>query len=305
MCRSEGLYGTPWAGSNFRSHLDTMTQCSVPGGVGAGAQAAAWPAGGDYPSTGYPFSSGQTIRLHSEYQNNNAQAQTDVMGIMMAWYVPQGPGFVRAKSASPISVALVPAFAQCTSPNRTHGPPDWPGNAANPDGSCNPPAQTSGQLTVGTPDNNGAPVKASGLVKAVSLVGNTGTQADEADARFVVSVTDVRRRTSGFPDYTGQLQLDTTIRVTDKNNGPSETGTLTDTPFRVTVPCSATPGDSTVGSTCSVSTTADAVIGAGAIVENKRTSWETGQIRVNDGGADGLASTTPNSVFLVQGVMVP
>jgi hypothetical protein len=72
----------------------------------------------------------------------------------------------------------------------------------------------------------------------------------------------------------------------------------------VTVPCAAT-GDTTVGSTCSVNTTADAVLGAGAIQEGKRSIWQLGQARVNDGGADGLASTTPNGLFAVQGVLVP
>jgi hypothetical protein len=79
---------------------------------------------------------------------------------------------------------------------------------------------------------------------------------------------------------------------------------MQDTPFRVTVPCAAT-GDTTIGSTCSVDTTADAVIGAGAITEGKRTIWQMGQVRVNDGGSDGLASTTPNGLYLVQGVAVP
>jgi hypothetical protein len=117
-------------------------------------------------------------------------------------------------------------------------------------------------------------------------------------------MTDVRSTTSGFPDYAGQLQLDTTIRVVDKNNGPSETGTMVDTPFKVTVPC-ATNGDLNVGSTCSVNTTADAVIGAGAIQEGKRSVWALGQVRLNDGGTDGVASTAPNFPFVVQGVMVP
>ena len=55
---------------------------------------------------------------------------------------------------------------------------------------------------------------------------------------------DVRRKTTGFPDYTGQLQLETTLRVTDRDNGPSLFATGQDTPFRVTVPC-ATTGDTT------------------------------------------------------------
>ena len=47
-------------------------------------------------------------------------------------------------------VSLVPAYQACTVPNRVHGPPL-------DSGSCNPPAQTSPNLTVGTPDANGPP----------------------------------------------------------------------------------------------------------------------------------------------------
>jgi hypothetical protein len=140
-------------------------------------------------------------------------------------------------------------------------------------------------------------------VKVIVVVGNAGTPADEADARFVVSMTDVRNKT-GLADYAGQLQLDTTLRITDRDNGPSEVATVQDTPFRVTVPC-ATTADTTVGSTCSVNTTADAVVGAGAVKESRRSVWALGQVKVNDGGSDGVASTTPNSVFAVQGVVVP
>jgi hypothetical protein len=228
------------------------------------------------------------------------------MGIMLAWYVPTSPGYPRPQAASPMKVSLVPAYNQCTSPNRLHGPPDFPGNAQNPDGSCNPPAQTSSQLTVGSPDvapTPGPAAKSVGAARISAIVGAPATAADEADAKVTLSMTDVRRR-SDLTDYTGQLQLETTIRVTDRNNGPSETGTGQDLPFRVTVPCAGT-ADTTVGSTCSVSTTADAVAGAGAIIEGRRQIWQLGQVRVNDGGPDGVVSTTPNTLFAVQGIFVP
>ena len=41
------------------------------------------------------------------------------------------------------------------------------------------------------------------------------------------------------------------------------------------------------------------------VKETMRTIWQLGQVRVNDGGADGLVSTTPNTLFAVQGVFVP
>ena len=59
--------------------------------------------------------------------------------------VPAQATHPRPKGASPVRLSLVPTYDQCSAPNRTHGPP-----LAFP--SCNPPAQTSGQATVGTPD---------------------------------------------------------------------------------------------------------------------------------------------------------
>jgi hypothetical protein len=227
-----------------------------------------------------------------------------VMGIMMAWYTPQSPGYPRPKGATPIYASLVPAYNQCTSPNRIHGPPDFPGNASNPDGSCNPPNQTSGQLTVGSPDAfPGTVANFVGSVKVDALPGNPATTADEADARYTISLVDVRKK-SDRTDYTGQVQVTSSLRITDRYNGPSEIGTVQDTSFSVTVPCTAT-GDTAIGSTCALTTTADAVVGAGAVKEGVRANWQLGQVQVNDGGADGLVSTTPNTLFAVQGVFVP
>jgi hypothetical protein len=63
-------------------------------------------------------------------------------------------------------------------------------------------------------------------------------------------------------------------------------------------------GDATVGSSCNLATTADAVL-LGAVVESKRTVWQLGEIEVRDGGADGDADTAPNTRFLEQGLFAP
>ena len=125
-------------------------------------------------------------------EQHRRSRRTDVMGIMMACLAPPNPGYPRPKGATPMRASLVPAYNQCTSPNRVHGPPDFPGNASNPDGSCNPPAQTSGQITVGTPDANGAAANSVGFVRLSVINGNPATTADEADVRYQVSITDVR-----------------------------------------------------------------------------------------------------------------
>jgi hypothetical protein len=94
--------------------------------------------------------------------------------------------------------------------------------------------------------------------------------------------------------------------VTDKLNGaaPVDPGTVTDFPFKFTGACSPTPADTTIGSSCSADTTADAII-PGAVAEGKRTIWEIGTVQVFDGGSDGDVDTLPNTLFERQGIFVP
>jgi hypothetical protein len=72
----------------------------------------------------------------------------------------------------------------------------------------------------------------------------------------------------------------------------------------VTVGCNTTPADSTVGSTCSVTTTADALT-SGTIVEGKRTIWQADNLELFDGGADGNPNTGPNTLFAEAGNFIP
>jgi subtilisin family serine protease len=206
-------------------------------------------------------------------------------------------GHVRPKAASPLRVSLVPAYTACATPNRVHGP-------ALAFGSCAPPAQRSSQLTVGTPDANGHAANSAGSLQMKVLVGDPATPADEADLKLHVTFSDVRRR-ADQGDYSGELEARTTLRLTDRLNGPEqgESATLGDTPFEFVVPCTAT-ADTETGSNCSVSTSADAVY-PGVAAEGARAIWQLSQVSVADGGTDGLASTDPNGVFAVQGLFVP
>ena len=210
--------------------------------------------------------------------------------------------YVRPKSASPVSVSLVPAFQECTAPNREHGPPlDSP--------SCNPPAQSSPNVTVGAPDVNGAPANSVSSARFAPVPGIGATPADEADVRIRVNATDIRA-SGDLSDYTGELQAQVSLRIADRNNSLlapifpyNEPAVLQDTALSVTVPC-ATTASNTIGSTCSIATTADTLV-PGTVTESDRSVWELGAVRLFDGGADGDAETAPNAMFATQGVFVP
>jgi Tol biopolymer transport system component len=208
--------------------------------------------------------------------------------------------YPRPKGATPFRASLVVAFKSCTAPNRQHGPA-----LAFP--SCAPPVQESDWLTTGTADSNGQATEFVGSVRFVTLVGNPATPADEADVTAVMSITDVRTKTT-MTDYAGELQANAVLRITDRNNavppgGGTDAATVVDIPFPVNASCAAT-ADPLVGATCSASTSMDAIV-PGAVKEGKRAVWQVGQVQVYDGGADGAVTTSPNTLFARQGVFVP
>ena len=70
------------------------------------------------------------------------------------------------------------------------------------------------------------------------------------------------------------------------------------------VPCAAT-SDASTGAICTLATSMDA-LSPGAAKEGGRAIWRLGQVHVDDGGADGLASTQgDNERFLNAGIFVP
>jgi hypothetical protein len=222
---------------------------------------------------------------------------------------PPSGAFVRPKHAGTLTLPLVPAFNACTSPNRQHGPP-----LAFP--SCNPPVHSSNAVTIGTTEANGANENSIARVKLMAQIGAPGPP-DNADIVIALTVTDVRCKagttTCGNandvdgPDYTGQLQGNATVRITDRWNavaagGGSEGATLVDIPFPMPTGCANT--DTGVGATCANTTSFNAIVPM-AIRERKRSNIEVAQVLLNDGGSDGNTSTAPNTTFMKQGVFVP
>ena len=217
----------------------------------------------------------------------SSQPISPMAGLVPKWQPIHVSFYPRPKGATPTLVYLVPAYAPCNAPNEQHGPPLA-------FGSCNPPAQASSALTVGTGDANGQPAKSVSTVLIEALPGAPATPADEADVRVTVNVNDVYVQGT-LADYAGGLTVHAPLRITDKlNSGPGVAGTVADTSLDIPVSCTPT-GDATVGATCAVQTTVDALV-PGAVPEGKRSIWELGQIEVDDAGG---------APFMRQGVFVP
>jgi hypothetical protein len=245
------------------------------------------------------------------WQNDSSATATDTFTayVVCANIPPPPPPPVRPRGATPLAVPLVPAYRSCsaTSATTTHGAPlSFK--------SCAPPVQSSPYLTLGTPDAPGNGAAANG-VASVRYSVQVNAEPPPDDVRIDVSTTDVRcqpvetacgsaNAAGTGADYTGQLQLVQTLRITDRLNGPSQTeqGTVQDVPFRVTIPCAAT-ADTSFGSTCQINLSANAVLpGSG---ESELAIWELGQVQVFDGGVQGTAGASDATLFEDQGVFVP
>jgi hypothetical protein len=83
ICRSEDHYFTPFGMEHgYMGHLDTMTGCGLYTNGFEGNEY--YPPGAAFSGLGFPVDKGQTIRLHSQYEDPGAP-HNDVMGIMIAY----------------------------------------------------------------------------------------------------------------------------------------------------------------------------------------------------------------------------
>ncbi len=172
-------------------------------------------------------------------------------------------------------------------------------------------------VTVGTPDANGAAANSEGYVKLEVLVGVPGPP-DDSDVLITSNATDIRCQAGTLScgsanavdgaDYTGGLQGNATIRISDHFNavaagGGTDPATVVDIPYPIAAACVAT-ASTAIGGTCTANTSANAAV-PGAVKDGKRANVEVGQIVVSDGGPDGIVGTTPNTVFSKQGIFIP
>jgi hypothetical protein len=237
-------------------------------------------------------------------------------------------GYARPLSATPVTLRLVPAFETCTASNSTHSAPLALA-------SCNPPVQSSTYLTMNSPDrpppNNTAAGGTGSIILTLTCLAPGTTNetgqvppcpatGDQMDMKITSGLADIRcAATSGGCAaagglYSGKVMALMPLQITDRLNGPAETGpgTLDEYPFKWGVQCTS--------GACNSVTSADSVI-PGIVREGKRAVWALGQPQVLDGGSDGdlVAAPSPASgtcppacegnggetVFLRQGLFTP
>ena len=215
----------------------------------------------------------------------------------------------RPQGATPIRLSLVPAYTACASPNRTHGPPLA-------FASCNPPAQTSAQATVGTPDAFGGGANSTGYLRL-----SRRFALDLEDIRFEMALNDVRcvptgarcgtANASGPADYSGELRFSFTFRLTDHKSATAPGGGIdpaTVQDFTIEHPWACVQSGSTsTGSTCSLNTSLNTLIpGTMDGRSVNRMVWALDAVRIYDGGADGDGDTAAdNTVFARPGIFIP
>jgi plastocyanin len=235
-------------------------------------------------------------------------------GIGMSGTVNVTAAYSRPIGASPTRLSLVPAFKPSTpaTQNGSHSPP-LTGS------SSNPPVPRSSLVAVGA--------QSLGFARVVVLGQGQCAPFDSThchpDVTIRVSVIDVRSGNPTGADYTTPSTRDLTLvgtlpggasqgaglRITDLNNKLNtgatfdKPGTTTALPFPVPISC-ATTADPSVGSTCSVQTTANTLF-PGAAVVGKRAIWEFGQFQILDQGANGTPGDSDDQIFETQGVFTP
>ena len=151
----------------------------------------------------------------------------------------------------------------------------------------------------------------------MTIVGVPGPPND-SDIITTPQITDVRCKAgtsacgnanaAGGPDYTGQLQGNATIRITDHFNaveagGGTDPATVVEIPFPINMFCAST-ADTSIGAVCNNSfgcTRPD----CSPVRDGDRTVVGITQLQVFDGGPDGIPTTAPNTLFAVQGLFIP
>jgi len=205
--------------------------------------------------------------------------------------------YSKPVGASPLRLALVPSFQKCETPgNSIHGPPlNFP--------SCSPPQRNSTLLAVGQRSLGFGRFVVCDAASTAAICG----PLTKPDLKLTGSISDVRNLSASGTDYDDPDGLPdmteiATIRMTDSysSDGPA---TVADFAFAIPMDC-VTTADTTIGSTCSVNTTMNAIT-PGAVKNGKGAVLELKELQVYDQGADGIRGNGDDKVFEAQGFLEP
>lgn len=207
------------------------------------------------------------------------------------------------QAAAVVRVALVPMLRQTISTTQCQARGGLPSTHGGPlsFSSCNPPGYVPG--TAASVGPAGA-----GFIELRAVPGDPATNVDEADLALVASVNDVRNRQTGG-DYNPGSGADVTmiprLRLSDARNGisGSDSATTTDFDFPVPIGCAPT-ADPSRGSTCEVSSSADALV-PDAIAEDRHTTVAAWKLWLFDSGTNGVRGDADDKQFAQQGIYVP
>lgn len=250
---------------------------------------------------GWRFHAGHKIRIEVAQDDAPYAKASSVASSATLTHVkldmPVRENYSRPQSAVSLHTSLVPVFRQCGTggnpANAAHAPPLATG-------SCDP-AVTLGVAHIGA--------QGTGSAQLDVVPGNPATGANEADVSLAASLSDVRSSSVTGPDYTPNaggpdVTLLAKLRISDLSNGSqNDPGTASDVDFPVAVDCAGT-SDPSVGATCAVNTTANAVM-PGVVQEDRQAVFQVFRVRVNDAGANGIPGDSDDKLFAQQGVFIP
>jgi hypothetical protein len=96
------------------------------------------------------------------------------------------------------------------------------------------------------------------------------------------------------------------VRITDSFNGTTQDvpATANDGAFPIPMDCLPSPLNATIGSTCGVNTSANALM-PGVIRTGDKSIWQLGEIQVLDSGTDGTRGNADDQTLAVQGIYLP
>jgi len=200
------------------------------------------------------------------------------------------------------------AFASCQTGMGTSGPTSTNISFGSPGSPAPAPAQGTGFARICTSAGCGglAPANAAGDMKVESVIMDVRCTGSTNCAPAGPGGSNNGAQTT--QDYTGQVRLETTLRITDHANGGTTSGTLRDVPVDFPGACVLNAGtgalSAPIGGTCTVNTSLNARYGAGASAAGRLANIEVENVSIRDGSVSGTSPATGLTAYS-EGILIP